>query len=66
MADNHSHDQGAVESGWFRALDALVWVSVAVIVVLAAEWFVGVLIRERIASGARRYLAKQPAAPDQA
>lgn len=48
---DHDHDQGgAAGVDWFRLLDALVWVSVAVIVILAAEWLFGEAIRARLRS----------------
>lgn len=49
----HDHDD---QSDPFRALDVLIWGSVAVIAVIALEWFAGKVIRERIARGATRYL----------
>jgi hypothetical protein len=39
-------------------MDILVWVGVAAIVVIGAEWFFGKIIRESIAAGASRYLRK--------
>lgn len=52
--DGHSHDAPA----W---VDLVVWVSVALVVVLAAEWFMGRMARESIAAGATRFLRQQPA-----
>ena len=70
--DGHSHTSsrrkpvGGPADGsldWFAALDIAVWVSVAVIAVLALEWFIGKLVRENIAAGASRYLKKQTEEP---
>lgn len=61
MTTNHGHDHDGADDGavdWFRLFDALVWVSVALIAALAAEWLIGYLVRERIARGADKYLAK--------
>jgi len=59
--DSHVH-QGVTDSGeyahWFRILDVLVWLSVAVIFAIGIEWMVGYVVREKIARGADRYLAK--------
>lgn len=52
----HDHESSV---DWFAVLDIVVWVAVAVIVGLAAEWLVGYFVREKIARGADRYLAKQ-------
>jgi hypothetical protein len=64
----HAHPEGGPDDGsafdWFRVLDVLVWVAVVVIVILGTEWFVGRLVREKIAGQAQRFLAKQPAAPE--
>ncbi len=64
MAAGHDHQHAAAggpDDGagidWFKALDVVVWVSVAVITILAAEWIVGYLAREALARGADRYLA---------
>lgn len=48
-------DDGAFN--WFKVLDILVWVAVALIVALAAEWFTGLVVREKIARGADKMLA---------
>ncbi len=59
---SHSHDatggpdDGAVD--WFRYFDIVVWVSVGVIAVFAAEWLIGYVVRERIAAGADAYRAR--------
>lgn len=58
--EQHSHDTpGATDGGaldWFRILDILVWGAVAVVAILAIEWFAGVVVRERISAGATKYL----------
>lgn len=58
----HDHKHGGPDDGadeaWFRVLDIAVWVSVAVITVLAAEWLIGHYVRESIANGAARHLKK--------
>ena len=54
----HEHQDQAPGLDWFRVLDTLVWVSVAIIVCFAAEWLIGYLVRERIAAGADRWRAK--------
>lgn len=59
---SHTHDDVA-EPNWFKAIDTIVWVSVAIIACLAAEWLVGYLARERLARGADKYLAKMAAKP---
>jgi hypothetical protein len=59
----HEHgdeDQG-VAFNWFGVLDALVWASVALIVILGVEYFAGLFVRERISRGAARHLAQQAA-----
>lgn len=68
MAANHNHDAGTDEHqlDWFSVLDVAVWAAVVVIGVLAAEFFFGLILRERIARGASRYLRKQPAASEAA
>jgi hypothetical protein len=59
---SHSHDatggpdDGAVD--WFRYLDVLVWVSVALIAAIALEWLLGYIVREQITRGADRYRAR--------
>lgn len=52
----HHADEGEQGPDWFRALDIIVWVAVAVIAAVGIEWFVGYLTREKIAAGASRYL----------
>jgi hypothetical protein len=58
MAADHTHDAGDEDqaAAWFRGLDIVVWFAVAVIVILAAEWLGGYLVRERLARSFRRYL----------
>lgn len=75
MSDPKSHghthrskrEAGGPDDGagvdWFRVLDIAVWVSVAVIAVMGAEWLIGRVIRESLASGASRYLKKETDAP---
>lgn len=53
----HAH-----EPDWFRVLDVVVWVSVAVIVIMAVEWIGGAIIRETIARQAQRFLRKSAGA----
>lgn len=57
----HEHD-GDNSFDWFGALDIAVWAAVAVLVALGVEWLIGYLVRERIARGADKFLATQPAA----
>lgn len=59
-AHEHEHEHQAVN--WFGVLDILVWAAVAVLVALAVEWLVGYVVRERLARGADRFLAKHNAA----
>lgn len=54
---NHDQDHGGGVDLW-RWLDVAVITAIVVIVVLASEWFVGTLIRERLARQADRYLSK--------
>jgi hypothetical protein len=54
-------DDGAPTVDWWQVLDIAVWVAVALIVAIAAEWLIGSLVRERIARGAQRYLRKEAA-----
>jgi len=57
-AQEHAHeDQAPTGFDWFRVLDIAIWISVALIAVIAAEQFVGYLVRERIARGADKLLA---------
>jgi hypothetical protein len=51
----HDDDQGA-SFDWFQVLDVFVWVAVALIAGLAAEWLIGWLIREKMAAGASKFL----------
>lgn len=51
---DHSHDAPA----W---VDVAVWAAVALVVVLAVEWFAGRLARESVSAGASRFLRQQPA-----
>lgn len=53
-----SGEQHAHGPDLWRVLDILVWLSIGVIVVIGAESLIGYIIRERIASGARRHLVK--------
>jgi hypothetical protein len=65
MSAGHDHqDQGDSPVDWFKALDMLVWVSVALIVAMAAEWLIGKLVREKISHQAERYLAKVTSTAD--
>lgn len=58
-ADGHQHEGGERKPfDWFTALDILVWASVFLILILAAEWAYGTFVRERISREAGRYLAK--------
>lgn len=50
-ADGHQLD-------WFHILDVIVWVAVGVIGILAAEWLLGKIVRDKIAAGASRYLQR--------
>lgn len=62
-AEGHTHDdedQGAAFN-WFGVLDALVWSAVALLVILGVEYFVGLIVREKISRGAQRHLAQQGA-----
>lgn len=43
---------------WFKLLDILVWCAVALIAAVALEWMIGYVVREKLARGADRYLAK--------
>jgi hypothetical protein len=58
----HTPPAGGADDGagadWFHVLDVAVWVAVGVIAVIAAEWFVGYLVREKISRGAGRYLQR--------
>lgn len=55
----HQHEaDGRKPFDWFTALDILVWVSVALILILGAEWAYGTFVRERISREAGRYLAR--------
>jgi hypothetical protein len=66
MAAGHSHQPADGDGGadWFKVLDIAVWVAVVLLVVMAAEWVAGRIVRERIARGAARHLAKAaPATP---
>jgi len=57
----HTHespDDGGAGYDWFKVLDVMVWVSAAVIAAMAFEWFLGFLMREKLARGAKQYLAK--------
>lgn len=58
MTTNGGPDDGAARLDGWRVLDILVSVAIGVIVVLAAEWLVGYVVRQRIAAGAQRHLAK--------
>lgn len=49
-------DDGEID--WFKWLDIAVWIAVTIIVILAVEWLAGHIIRETIARGAQRHLAK--------
>lgn len=66
MSKGHTHggpDDGA-EANWFKFLDVLVWVAVAAIVILGAEWLVGYITREKLGRQAERFLAKASTKPD--
>ncbi len=54
----HTHDDEDQDhvAAWFRGLDIVVWVAVAVIAILALEWLGGYLVRERLARSFRQYL----------
>lgn len=54
----HSHQ----DPDWFKVLDTLVWVSVAVVVIIAVETFAGDMLREKI-QGIR--LRRSPAPAEQ-
>lgn len=60
----HDHAQDGGVDLW-RWLDIAVIVAIGVIVAIAAEWLVGLMVRERIARGADRYLAKRAAKDEQ-
>lgn len=61
--EGHSHEHDGDNSfDWFGAFDIAVWAAVAVLVALGVEWLIGYLVRERIARGADKFLAAQPAA----
>jgi hypothetical protein len=53
------HDHGPVD--WFQVLDVAVWVAVAVVLAIGADLLFGKIMRERLARGASRYLAKMTA-----
>jgi len=67
-AGDHTHEGGPDDGAydWFKILDIVVWVSVALITCMAVEWLIGVVVRERISRGAARHLAKvgAPSVPD--
>lgn len=54
-AADDGHEHGI---DWFRGLDMIVWVAVIIILTMGVEWLLGRYIRERMASGAQKYLAK--------
>lgn len=56
--DGHQHDEQRAPFDWFSALDILVWASIVLILVLAAEWAYGTFVREKIAREAQRHIAK--------
>ena len=55
---NDGADRGGYSLDWFRVLDVVVWVAAALITAMGVEWFIGYLVREKIARGADKYLAK--------
>jgi multisubunit Na+/H+ antiporter MnhB subunit len=62
-AKTHEHDEPATD--WFAVLDVVIWVAVGVIVLFAAEWLFGKVIRERLSHEAQRFLRRQsPAVED--
>lgn len=67
-ARGHRHDDDGQGQGggvdWFKTVDVIVWVAVAIIVCLGAEWLIGYLVREKIARGADKLLARVAAAKD--
>ena len=62
----HTHGGPADGAGadWFKFLDVLVWVAVAAIVILGAEWLAGYLMREKLGRQAERFLTRATAKPD--
>jgi hypothetical protein len=54
-------DDGAAVVDWWKIADIAVWVAVAVVAALAVEWLMGAVVRENIATGFRRYLARESA-----
>jgi hypothetical protein len=55
----HEHD----EVVWPQMLDILVWCAVVVIAALAVEFLAGYVIRERLANGFTKLLARRQPAP---
>lgn len=56
VAGEHEHERRPFD--WFSLLDILVWAALLVLVVLAAEWAWGAVVRQRISTEAGQYLAK--------
>lgn len=66
MTKGQGHSHGGPDDGaegevfdWFRVFDVLVWVAVGVVVVFAAEYLAGAIIREKISAGAQKYLRQE-------
>jgi hypothetical protein len=55
----HDHaDKGGVDV--FALLDIAIWCAVAVVAIVGLDMLFGKIIRERLASGASRYLQRLP------
>lgn len=58
----HTHDapEGA---DWMSYVDVAVWVAIAVVVILGAEYLFGFVVRERLAAQATKWNIKAAARP---
>lgn len=56
-------DDGAFD--WFNVFDWAVWASVGIVVFIALEYFIGTIVREKIAGGASKYLKDRETAKPQ-
>lgn len=59
------HDHIVAGLDWWRLLDALVWVSVGILAILAIEWMFGKFVREKLAGEAAKHLRAAAVAEDQ-
>lgn len=63
--DRRRKSAGGPEDGafdWFNVFDWFIWAAVGVVVFMALEFFIGKIVREKIAGGASKYLKDREAA----